>query len=205
MEEYPFPTRFLSKFWDSTSSIANASKSWFGLISLKDQSTRTPSTTSTQTAAYEKLKSQRAWDLAASPLKQLPMQAIMLYMSGSSIQIFSIGIVVMLLFNPLKALSSINKCEYYIRDFTQAMTISLAFAPFAPAHSDANALTTMGGPKLSYVCSNLLTIILGLWKCNQMGLIPLGTADWLAFETRGIVGHRRTSTTPAHWSNRHPN
>lgn len=28
---------------------------------------------------------------------------------------------------------------------------------------------------------------LGLWKCRGMGLLPTGTADWLAFEARGDV------------------
>jgi len=94
----------------------------------------------------------------------------MLYMSGGGIQIFSIGIVFMLLFSPLKSLSGTNK----------------AFAQFAPAHSDANATLTLAPQKVAYLLANILTVSLGLWKCNQMGLIPLGTADWLAFETRGI-------------------
>lgn len=28
---------------------------------------------------------------------------------------------------------------------------------------------------------------IGVWKCLQMGLLPTGTGDWLAFETRGPV------------------
>lgn len=62
-----------------------------------------------------------------------------------------------------------------------------AFAQFAPAQSDANAFQTLALQKLSYIAANFLTVALGIWKCNQMGLIPLGTADWLAFETRGVV------------------
>jgi hypothetical protein len=33
----------------------------------------------------------------------------------------------------------------------------------------------------------MLTLALGLYKCNSMGLLPMGTGDWLAFETRGPV------------------
>jgi hypothetical protein len=40
------------------------------------------------------------------------MQAIMLYMSGSGIQIFSMGIVWMLLTSPFKACLNIIKSEY---------------------------------------------------------------------------------------------
>ena len=36
------------------------------------------------------------------------MNAFMLYMSGGGVQIFSIGILAMLLVNPVKALSTIN-------------------------------------------------------------------------------------------------
>jgi ER membrane protein complex subunit 4 len=59
--------------------------------------------------AYNALKEKRAWDFAISPAKSLPMQAFMLYMSGGGVQIFSIGIVFMLLFTPFKNLAAINE------------------------------------------------------------------------------------------------
>ncbi|KZV90594.1 DUF1077-domain-containing protein [Exidia glandulosa HHB12029] len=120
-------------------------------------------------ASHEKLKQARAWDLSYSPAKQLPMQAIMLYMSGSSIQVFSIGILVMLLFTPFSSVSKINS----------------TFAPYAPATKDPNASAIFLMQKVTYVGCNLLTLALGLWKCSQVGLLPQGTGDWLAFETRG--------------------
>lgn len=58
--------------------------------------------------SYAKLKQRRAWDMAISPGKSLPMNAFMLYMSGGGVQIFSIGILAMLLLNPIKAVSTIN-------------------------------------------------------------------------------------------------
>jgi len=75
--------------------------------------THSQSRTSTKSAkdvaaSYASLKQKRAWDLAISPAKSLPMQAFMLYMSGGGVQIFSMGIVAMLLFNPFKALASLN-------------------------------------------------------------------------------------------------
>ena len=33
----------------------------------------------------------------------------------------------------------------------------------------------------------LLRLGLGIYKCKQMGLVPMGTGDWLQFETRGEV------------------
>jgi hypothetical protein len=63
----------------------------------------------------------------------------------------------------------------------------IAFAPFAPTTSNANSLNTLPLQKLAYVACNLLTLAVGLWKCRSMGLLPTGTGDWLAFETRGLV------------------
>jgi hypothetical protein len=72
------------------------------------------------------LKLRRAWELALSsaylryqldearltqvrPAKSLPMQAVMLYFSGSGIQIFSLGMIFMLLTNPISAVFNIFK------------------------------------------------------------------------------------------------
>jgi hypothetical protein len=63
----------------------------------------------------------------------------------------------------------------------------LAFASFAPKNSDPSAFSTLGLQKLAFIGCNILTMALGLYKCRSMGLIPTGTGDWLAFETRGMV------------------
>ncbi|KAI0253792.1 DUF1077-domain-containing protein, partial [Lactifluus subvellereus] len=137
---------------------------------------KAPSKTSSMSAAaldsHEALKRKRAWDFAISPVKSLPMQAFMLYMSGGGVQIFSMGIVAMLLLSPFKNLSAMNT----------------AFAPFAPgppSSPSAKSLSTLPLQKLAYLACNILTLALGLWKCRSMGLLPTGTGDWLAFESRG--------------------
>ncbi|EJD06270.1 endoplasmic reticulum protein [Fomitiporia mediterranea MF3/22] len=144
------------------------------LPSSSSKSTAKSSSSSSMTTSaepsYTALKEKRAWDLAISPAKQLPMQAFMLYMSGGGVQIFSMGIVFMLLFSPFKNLANINS----------------VFAQFAPSTSDARALTTLPLQKSVYFLCNALTLALGIWKCRSMGLLPTGTGDWLAFETRGI-------------------
>ncbi|KAJ7684506.1 DUF1077-domain-containing protein [Mycena polygramma] len=122
--------------------------------------------------SYNAIKEKRALDFATAPAKSLPMQAFMLYMSGGGVQIFSIGIVVMLLLTPFKNLAGMND----------------AFAQFAPTTAkNPKSLTTLLLQKLVYVACNVLTLAVGLWKCRSMGLLPLGTGDWLAFETRGIA------------------
>jgi len=119
---------------------------------------------------YDELKSKRAWDLAISPAKSLPMNAFMLYMSGNGVQVFSISTLAMLLFSPFKAMSGMDK----------------AFSQFMPTAS-ASGGDPLFLQKLVYMLANLLPIGLALWKCQQMGLIPTGTGDWLAFETRGVA------------------
>ncbi|TFK46368.1 DUF1077-domain-containing protein [Heliocybe sulcata] len=131
-------------------------------------STSTPQKSSAN-SSYEQLKEKRAWDLAISPAKSLPMQAFMLYMSGGGVQIFSMGIVFMLLLSPFKNVAGMNS----------------VFAPFAPAKSNSKSLSTLPLQKIAYLACNILTLALGLWKCRSMGLLPTGTGDWLAFETRG--------------------
>ena len=152
------------------------------------------STKSAQDVAtsYASLKQKRAWDLAISPAKSLPMQAFMLYMSGGGVQIFSMGIVAMLLFNPFKALAAINagasrQFHTQLPSWVNASLHTPAFAPFAPIDQNSHGLLTLLPQKLAYLVCNALTLALGLWKCRSMGLLPTGTADWLAFETRGAV------------------
>lgn len=134
----------------------------------------------------------RAWDFAISPVKSLPMQAFMLYMSGGGVQIFSMGIVAMLLLSPFKNLSSMNTGSSVLANqYLMVLTPShgrTAFAPFAPgppSSPTAKSLNTLPLQKLAYLACNVLTLALGLWKCRSMGLLPTGTGDWLAFESRG--------------------
>jgi hypothetical protein len=75
----------------------------------------------------------------------------------------------------------------YSNKIQMASLVSLAFAPFAPTQAKSKSITTLPIPKLLYLACNLLTLGVGLWKCRSMGLLPTGTGDWLAFETRGLV------------------
>jgi hypothetical protein len=139
--------------------------------------------------SYDKIKERKAWDFALSPAKSLPMQAFMLYMSGGGVQIFSIGIVFMLLLTPVKNLTTMNsgKTALLHVPLRNALKRESAFSPFAPAKSDSAAFSTLLAQKLLYFLCNLLTLGVGLWKCRSMGLLPTGTGDWLAFESRDLA------------------
>ncbi|KAG0017681.1 hypothetical protein BGZ82_000679 [Podila clonocystis] len=109
----------------------------------------------------------KAWDVALAPGKQLPMQAFMLWMSGNSVQIFSVAITAMLMFSPIKALFSMSQV------FERYETVSPVKVPFTESK--------LALPKVTFIAMQILTILLGMWKLNAMGLLPTSHSDWLAF------------------------
>lgn len=73
-------------------------------------------------------------------------------MSGSSLQIFSIMMVVMVFKTPITALIGIQR----------------AFAPYETSKNSGNLILV----KIVYVLTNCALFALGIWKVNQMGLLP---------------------------------
>lgn len=80
------------------------------------------------------------------------MNAIMMYMSGNTLQIFSVMMVFMLFQNPVKALLGINQ----------------AFAKFETDGTRGRLLFV----KAVYVLMQGVALGLGIWKVNGMGLLP---------------------------------
>lgn len=56
----------------------------------------------------------KSWELATSPAKQIPMQAIMLYMSGSTVQIFSMLSIGMLFKSSLNGVASTEQGAFLL-------------------------------------------------------------------------------------------
>ncbi|KAI3329252.1 hypothetical protein HD806DRAFT_482316 [Xylariaceae sp. AK1471] len=110
------------------------------------------------------LKLKKAWEVALAPVKSLPMTFIMMYMSGNSLQIFSIMMVYMAFKNPIMGLVGTNQ----------------AFERF---ESDTNR-TKILSVKLAYVVMQLVALAVGIWKVNTMGLLPTTRSDWLAWEAQ---------------------
>jgi hypothetical protein len=98
------------------------------------------------------LKLKKAWEIALAPAKQLPMSAIGMYMSGNSLQIFSIMMVFMLFKGPILAVIGIQ-------------------GTFQRLESD-RIKEQMIVVKLAFIGCNLLALALGIWKVNGMGLLP---------------------------------
>ncbi|KAG0367203.1 hypothetical protein BGZ54_004236 [Gamsiella multidivaricata] len=95
------------------------------------------------------------------------MQGFMLWMSGNSVQIFSVAITAMLMFSPIKAVLNMSQV------FERYETVSPVKVSFLESK--------LALPKLTFVAMQILTILLGMWKLNSMGLLPTSHSDWLAF------------------------
>ncbi len=54
------------------------------------------------------LRAKRSWDLALGPIKQVPMNLFVMYMSGNTISIFPIMMVIMMAVRPFKTLFSVG-------------------------------------------------------------------------------------------------
>ncbi|CAM9774626.1 unnamed protein product [Phaeothamnion confervicola] len=98
----------------------------------------------------------KAMEVAMAPGKSLAMNAFMMWMSGSSPQIFSIMITGMSLMTPLKQLVSVQKVFKPLEDGKVDLTVA----------------------KLIFVALNVFGLATALYKCGTMGLLPLTSADW---------------------------
>lgn len=117
-------------------------------IAASKQTARTPPTT----AEMDTLKIKKAWEVALAPIKQLPMTGVMMYMSGNSLQIFSIMMVVMAFKNPILGLMATNT----------------AFQRFETEGTKQQLATV----KAAYVACQFVALALGVWKVDKMGLLP---------------------------------
>ncbi|CAG8071279.1 unnamed protein product [Penicillium salamii] len=120
-------------------------------------------TTTKKPEETDTLKMKKAWEVAMAPSKQIPMNAIMMYMSGNSLQIFSIMMVLMLFKGPIQGIINTNA----------------AFAKYESPSTHSRLI----GVKIVYMLMQLVLLALGIWKVNAMGLLPTTRSDWLAWES----------------------
>ncbi|KAF4397002.1 hypothetical protein CsatB_019440 [Cannabis sativa] len=103
-------------------------------------------------------KSQKAWEVAQAPFKNLMMMGFMMWMAGSTVHLFSIGITFSALWQPISALQGVGK----------------VFEPYKDSKVDLLA------PKLLFIALNLGGLALGVWKLNTLGLLPTHASDWVS-------------------------
>jgi len=113
---------------------------------------QTPSRRQPTPEEMDTLKLKKAWEIALAPAKQLPMQGIGMWMTGNSLQVFSIFMVFTLFKNPLVQIFGTNS----------------VFVPYETESTKAKLLMV----KLAYIACNILTLALGIYKVNAMGLLP---------------------------------
>ncbi|XP_033117205.1 ER membrane protein complex subunit 4-like isoform X1 [Anneissia japonica] len=104
------------------------------------------------------LVDKKCWDIALAPLKQIPMNLFIMYMSGNSISIFPIMMVGMMVWRPIQAIMQHKKTFKMLDGSNQAIF-----------------------QKCVFLTSNMLGVALALYKCSSMGLLPLYASDWLSF------------------------
>nr|XP_046174521.1 ER membrane protein complex subunit 4-like isoform X1 [Oncorhynchus gorbuscha] len=104
------------------------------------------------------LVEKRCWDVALGPLKQIPMNLFIMYMSGNTISIFPIMMVCMMAWRPIQALMSMSATFKLLENSNQQWLQGLV-----------------------YSVGNLLGSALAIYKCQSMGLLPTHSSDWLAF------------------------
>lgn len=113
------------------------------------------------------------------------MNAIMMYMSGNSLQIFSIMMVGMLFKGPIQGLINTNA----------------AFAKYDGPSTKARLV----GVKAVYVLMQLVLLALGIWKVNAMGLLPYVSPRPLACGFKVLTPYRTTRSDWLAWeSERQP-
>jgi hypothetical protein len=92
------------------------------------------------------------------------MTCFMLWMSGNSLQIFSIMMLGMALWTPVQ----------------EIMNVHQRFSRFAESS------VSMLLPKMTFLAIHTAGLALGLYKCHTMGLLPTSTSDWIDTSLRAV-------------------
>jgi hypothetical protein len=100
-------------------------------------------------------KQSKAMALATAPVKQIVMNGFMMYMSGNTLNMFSISICSMAIMSPLTSLFKLKP----------------TFQPFEEG-------TDLTVPKILYLMLNLVWLSVGLYKMKSMQLLPSTSADY---------------------------
>ena len=99
---------------------------------------------------------QKAWEFAKSPLGQIPMFLFIMWMTGSSLSIYTIMFTV----------------SFATKPFSSILSVEKSFKMFR--HKDLNLIL----PKLAFIAANMIIICMAAYKFSNLGIIPVQPADW---------------------------
>lgn len=97
-------------------------------------------------------------NLAFSPLKQVFMTSLMMYMAGSNLHFFSILTVINGMYSPMNAIIHSGN----------------AFRPIPSSRVDILS------PRLIFCGIHFLGLLFAIYRVNMMGLLPTHVSDWLS-------------------------
>lgn len=97
-------------------------------------------------------------NLAFSPLKQVFMTSLMMYMTGSNLHFFSILTVINGMYSPVNSILNSGN----------------VFRPIPGSRVDIRT------PRVLFCGIHLLGLIFALYRVNMMGLLPTHVSDWLS-------------------------
>jgi len=137
-----------------------------GFVGNKDFSVEEFGGRKDQKENKDELVRQSAMAMATQPGKQLLMTAFMLWMAGSSLQIFSIMMLGMAVVQPIRAIMG------YKQQFTR--------------YEDSNVDVSLA--KLVFIVLNLAGLGMGLYKAQTMGLLPSSVVLHAPFRQAVEVG-----------------
>lgn len=110
-----------------------------------------------------------SWDAAFKPVRSILTSAFALYMTGSTVQFFSVGTTVTVLFMHIRSVMNVT---------------NVFLTP-----SQAGVPKPMLIPQvLTYLILVGVGVAMGLFKANQLGFLPTTQSDWIALLQAREVG-----------------
>ena len=103
----------------------------------------------------KKIIEKQAWAVAQSPGKQIFMTGLMMWMSGNTLSIITLMMIVMGMWRPITALFSVQN----------------AFKQYETKENWKDLIL----PKIVYLTFNGICLGIGVWKLNSLGLLPTGS------------------------------
>ena len=138
--------------------------------------------------SVEDIKRQRLLNTALLPLKSLPITMFMLWTIGNDIHIFSLFFVFMSITGPIKQMLQLHELFEWHEEAATTGPSPMP-APGTLTHHQEQALLmhrqvllfmTKRVAMVLYLISCTVCLLIGLYKVNNMGLLPIYYTDFIS-------------------------